>query len=77
MWATLTSLGAAFVGAFGSLFKWMTQSDARRAAKAEGQAEFMRDTIENVDKANKAARDLHGDSDYDKRLRDKYTRPDD
>lgn len=76
MWATILSLGASVVGAFGWLFKWMTQSDARRAAKAEGQADFMRETIKDVDEANKARRRLRDDPDYSEQLQRKYTRPD-
>ena len=76
MWAAVASAGAALFGAFGKLFGWLRQSDAKRAAKAEGQAEFMQETIEDVDDANKARRRLRTDPAYSKRVRRKYTRPD-
>lgn len=74
MWASLASVGAAIVGAFGSLFRWMTQSDARRAAKAEGQAEILRDTIKDVDESNKARHRLRDPRESD-RVRKKFSRP--
>ena len=76
MWASIVSVGAALVGAVGKLFGWLKQSDARRAAKAEGQAEFMRETIKDVDKSKRAHRRLVDNPDYSDRVRKRFTRPD-
>ena len=76
MWASVVTAGAAIAGMFGKMFGWLRQSDAKRAAKAEGQAEYMQETIEDVDDANKARRRLRDDPDYADELQRKYTRSD-
>lgn len=72
----LASIGPAIFGALGKLFGWFTQRDAQRAARAESEAAYMKETLADVDKSNKARRRLRDDPDYARKLHDKYLRPD-
>jgi hypothetical protein len=75
MWTSIISMGAAALGAFGKLFSWMSGNSAKRAAKAEGQAEFMRETIEDIDDVNKARHRLRNPSHLE-RVRRTFQRSD-
>lgn len=58
------------------IFGFMDKSEARRAAKAEGENEWLRKTLQEVDKSNEADRNLDLDPRYLKWLRNKYKRKD-